>query len=85
MSAKKSAGNHKAEVRIAIINVSGELAFECPLTTAEIRETVSTALSSGSALILSDVRGREIIVPADKIGFVEIGEQAERRVGFGTL
>ena len=85
MSAKKSAGNHKAEVRIAIINVSGELAFECPLTTAEIRETVSTALSSGSALILSDVRGREIIVPADKIGFVEIGEQAERRVGFCTL
>lgn len=85
MSAKKSAGNHKAEVRIAIINVPGEVAFECPLTAAEIRETVSSALSSGSALVLSDIRGREIIVPADKIGFVEIGEQAERRVGFGTL
>lgn len=85
MSAKKPAGNHKAEVRIAIINVSGEVAFECPLTAAEIREAVSTALSSNSALILGDVRGREIIVPADKIGFVEIGEQAERRVGFGTL
>lgn len=85
MSVKKPAGSHKAEVRIAIINVSGEVAFECPLTTAEIRETVSSALSSGSPLILSDVRGREIIVPADKIGFIEIGEQAERRVGFGTV
>jgi hypothetical protein len=85
MSAKKLVGNHKAEVRIAVINVSGEIAFECPLTTDEIREAVSSALSSNTALILSDVRGREIIVPADKIGFVEIGEQAERRVGFGTV
>jgi hypothetical protein len=24
-------------------------------------------------------------VPADRIGFVEIGEQTERRVGFGSL
>lgn len=85
MSAKKTTGNHKAEVRIAIINVSGEVTFECPLSTAEIRDAVSSALSSNSALILSDIRGREIIVPADKIGFIEIGEQAERRVGFGTL
>jgi hypothetical protein len=34
---------------------------------------------------LNDSRGGQVIVPADKIGFVEIGEQAERRVGFGTL
>ena len=85
MSAKKPEGNHKAEVRIAIINVSGEVAFECPLTTVEIREAVSSAISTNSALILTDIHGREIIVPADKIGFVEIGEQAERRVGFGTV
>jgi hypothetical protein len=85
MSAKKSPGNHKAEVRIAVINVSGEITFECPLSTAEISDAVSLALSTNSALILSDIRGREIVVPADKIGFVEIGEQAERRVGFGTL
>ncbi|MTA57401.1 MAG: DUF3107 family protein [Actinobacteria bacterium] len=26
----------------------------------------------------------EIIVPADKIGFVEVGESASRRVGFGA-
>jgi hypothetical protein len=25
------------------------------------------------------------MVPADRIGFVEIGEQTERRVGFGSL
>ena len=84
MTSKKSSGEHKSEVRIAISNVSSELVFECPLTSEEIRSAVTVALSVSSPLILSDVRGREIIVPAEKIGYVEIGEQSERRVGFGT-
>lgn len=81
---KKDLGIHKAEVRIAISNVASELAFECPTSAEEIRDAVTVAISSGKPLILSDVRGREIIVPADKIGYVEIGAQSERRVGFGT-
>ena len=85
MSAKKSTTNHKVEVRIAITNISSELAFECPSSVDEIRSAVTLALSSGSPLVLRDIRGREIIVPSEKIGFVEIGEQAERRVGFGTV
>ena len=84
MSPKKQSGEHKAEVRIAIADVATELSFECPSSTLEIREAVTAALASGAPLILSDVRGREIIVPSAKIGFVEIGDQAERRVGFGT-
>lgn len=84
MSSKKSTGNHKVEVRIAVTNISTELSFECPTGVDEIRSAVTSALTAGSPLVLSDVRGREIIVPADKIGFVEIGEQVERRVGFGT-
>jgi hypothetical protein len=84
MSSKKQSGTHTAEVRIAIADVSSELSFECPSTPAEIRKAVTEALASGEALVLNDVRGREIIVPSGKIGFVEIGEQSERRVGFGT-
>jgi hypothetical protein len=34
---------------------------------------------------MTDVRGHEIVVPADKIGFVEIGQPTERRVGFGAV
>jgi hypothetical protein len=84
MSSKKSTGSHKVDVRIAVTNISTELSFECPSEVEQIRSAVTSAIASGSALVLSDVRGREIIVPADKIGFVEIGEQVERRVGFGT-
>jgi hypothetical protein len=84
MSTKKISGEHKSEVRIAIANVTSELAFDCPLTAEDIRSAVTIALASGSPLVLNDVRGKEIIVPSDKIGYVEIGEQTERRVGFGT-
>jgi len=84
MSNKKFSGEHKSEVRIAMANVASELVFDCPLTAEDIRAAVTVALSVGSPLVLNDIRGREIIVPADKIGYVEIGEQSERRVGFGT-
>jgi hypothetical protein len=33
---------------------------------------------------LTDIRGHEIVVPAAKIGYIEIGEPVERRVGFGV-
>ena len=82
MSTKK---NEKAsQVRIAVADVSSELSFECPSTPAEIKSAVTAALSANSPLILTDIRGHEIVVPAAKIGFIEIGEPVERRVGFGV-
>ncbi len=82
MSTKK---NEKAsQVRIAVTDVSSELSFECPSTPAEIKSAVTAALSANSPLILTDTRGHEIVVPAAKIGYIEIGEPVERRVGFGV-
>ena len=85
MSTKKSDSANKIQVRITVANVASDLNFESALSAAEIQSAVSAALKSGDALTLEDIRGRVVIVPADKIGFVEIGEQTERRVGFGSL
>ncbi len=85
MSPKKSESTSKTDVRIAITNVGSELHFESPSSAAEIKAAITQALSANTPLVLTDIRGREIIVPAEKIGFIEIGEQAERRVGFGTV
>jgi hypothetical protein len=85
MATKKIETVQKSEVRIAVVNVTSDLAFESPSAPAEISAAVSAAISTGTPLILNDVRGRTIMVPADRIGFVEIGEQTERRVGFGSL
>ena len=82
MSSKKNEKSSK--VRISIINVGSELSFDCSSSPADIKSAVSAALASSAPLILTDIQGHEIIVPADKIGYVEIGEPTERRVGFGV-
>ncbi|MEY4902045.1 MAG: hypothetical protein RLZZ190_772 [Actinomycetota bacterium] len=84
MSTKKSDSAKKVQVRISITNVNSDLNFESELGAAEIQSAVNAALKSGEALALEDIRGRVIMVPADKIGYVEIGEQTDRRVGFGA-
>ena len=83
MSSKKS--EKASKVRISITHVGSELNFDCPSTPAEIKAAVAAALSAQTPLTLQYVQGHEIIVPADKIGYVEIGEPTERRVGFGVV
>lgn len=84
MSTKKSESANKVQVRITVANVNSDINFESSLSAADIQGAVNAALKSGDALTLEDIRGRVVIVPADKIGFVEIGEQTDRRVGFGV-
>ncbi|MEY3803067.1 MAG: DUF3107 domain-containing protein [Actinobacteria bacterium] len=84
MTTKKSDSATKVQVRITVSNVTSDLNFESALGAAAIQSAVNSALKSGETLTLEDIRGRIIMVPADKIGFVEIGEQTDRRVGFGA-
>ena len=53
-------------------------------TQAEVIAKVNEAIKSATVLSLSDTKGREILVPHSKISFVEVGESAERRVGFAN-
>ncbi len=51
MATKKTETVQKSEVRIAVANVSSDLAFESPATPAEISAAVSAAISAGTPLI----------------------------------
>ena len=85
MSTKKSDAGQSTQVRIAIANISGELVVETNSSVADVKAAVSTALAGQTPLALQDIRGHEIVVAADRIGFVDIGVAADRRVGFGVL
>ena len=85
MSTKKSDAGQSTQVRIAIANISGELVVETNSSVADVKAAVSAALAGQTLLALQDIRGHEIVVAADKIGFVDIGVAADRRVGFGVL
>ena len=71
------------EVRIGVQNVARELVFESDQTSEEVSAAVSAALTSGATLQLKDEKGRLIVVPAASVGYVDIGAQEVRKVGFG--
>ncbi len=70
------------DIRIGILNSPRELSFETSQPAAEIEKAVAAALADGSVLSLSDDKGKSYIVPAAAIGYVEIGTESARRVGF---
>lgn len=70
------------DIRIGILNSPRELAFETSQTAAEIQKAVGDALAGGTVLTLSDDKGKHYVVPATAIGYVEIGTESTRRVGF---
>lgn len=73
------------EVRIGVQHAPRELTLDSAQSSDEVQEIVSNALSGDERLlVLVDERGRRLVVPTDKLAFVEIGEESGRRVGFGA-
>ena len=70
------------EIRIGIQNAPREVVLESNLGNAEVNELVSKALAEGTVLSLKDPKGREVLVPAGVIAYVEVGPEEVRRVGF---
>lgn len=74
------------EVKVGVRGAPRELAIESSLTPDELAATVRQALASeGGVLVLSDDKGKQLIIPVDKLAYVEVGEPNERRVGFGAM
>ena len=73
------------EIKIGIQNVGREIVFESAETPEAVAELVSRAMNGGAELRLKDSKGRVVIVPSNVLGYVEIGAEETRRVGFGAL
>ena len=74
------------EVKVGVKGSGRELALDSALTAEEITTAVRAALAeTGGVLVLADEKGRQLLIPVDKLAYVEIGEQIERRVGFGAI
>jgi hypothetical protein len=62
-----------------------ELVLESAQSPDEVAKAVSDALKADlGVLTLVDEKGRRVLVPADKLAYVEIAESEQRRVGFGA-
>ena len=74
------------EVKIGVQHANRELVLESEQSPDEVQEAVAQALSGKTGLLqLTDDKGRRVIVPADRLAYVEIGEVSIRKVGFGAI
>ncbi|MEU4128799.1 DUF3107 domain-containing protein [Streptomyces wuyuanensis] len=74
------------EVKIGVQHAPREIVLESGQTAEEVEQSVADALAGKAQLLsLTDDKGRKVLVPADRIAYVEIGEPTTRRVGFGAL
>ncbi|MBT0770376.1 DUF3107 domain-containing protein [Kineosporia sp. J2-2] len=73
------------EVKIGVRDIPRDIVLESTDTADSVVKAVESAISSNTLLRLKDDKGRLIVVPGAQIGYVEIGAEETRRVGFGTL
>lgn len=74
------------EVKIGVKGTAREIAMETATSADEIAVALSAAIAEDAGVFtLSDEKGRQVLIPADKIAYIEIGEPIERRVGFGAM
>ncbi|AUI49519.1 MULTISPECIES: DUF3107 domain-containing protein [Arthrobacter] len=73
------------EIKIGIQNVGREIVVESDESADEVAEMVSRAMNGGAELRLKDSKGNLVIVPTNVLGYVEIGAEEPRKVGFGAL
>jgi hypothetical protein len=72
------------EVKIGIQSVPRELIVETKASSEEVERILADAVADSGVFILSDDKGGRVLVPADKIAYVEIGGSESRRIGFGN-
>jgi hypothetical protein len=71
------------EVKIGVLHTAREIVLDSPQTTEEVEKAVADALKSvDGQLVLTDDRGRKVIVPANLVAYVDIAQSDARRVGF---
>jgi len=73
------------DVRIGVTYTAKEIELELPddAEADQVKTDVEAALGGGGVLWLTDRKGRQVGVPADKVAYVDLGSSAaDRRIGF---
>ena len=70
------------EVKIGVQHAQRELVLETDETAESVEKQVADALAAGGLLSLTDIKGRKMFIPAEKIAYIELGTGTTGHVGF---
>jgi hypothetical protein len=72
------------EVKIGIQMAARELVVETGASAEEIKQALMAAVAENKLFVVTDSKGGTILVPGDKIAYVELDQAEQRRIGFGS-
>ncbi len=70
------------EVKIGVSQAQRELVVDTDSTPEDIEARLAEAIAGNGVLRISDVKGRTVVVPAEKIAYLELGSPTSSTVGF---
>jgi hypothetical protein len=75
------------EVKIGIQSIPRELVVDTDATAAEVERDLAAALAAEATTLfaLTTQKGGRVLIPADKIAFIEFSQDASRKIGFGNV
>ena len=72
------------EIKVGIQQVAREAILNIDTTIDEIIADFRAARAEDGLLTLRDTSGRQMMIPALSIGYIEFGQEHARPVGFGA-
>lgn len=72
------------EVKIGIQMAARELVVDTGASPEEIKQALMAAVAENKLFVVTDSKGGTILVPGDKIAYVEVDQAEPRRIGFGS-
>lgn len=72
------------EVKIGIQMAPRELVVETASSAEDIQRALTDALADNKLFVIVDKRGGTVLVPGEKIAYVELDQAEPRRIGFGS-
>ncbi len=72
------------EVKIGIHAVPRVLVVETNSSFDEVERVLTAAIANRGVFVLADDKGGKVMIPADKIAYLELGGAEPRRIGFGN-
>ena len=73
------------EIKVGIQHVNREIIVDSSESADAIEKAFAKAMADGGLLSLLDQRGRKVLIPATSIGYLDVGEENARHVGFGSV
>ena len=71
------------EVKIGVQNAARELVLDTDLSSDDVAKAVAKALAGDEAVLtLEDSKGRKVLVPSEKLAYVEVGAPSAGAVGY---